>query len=204
MRLALDEWHAQQRMTKPADPLAQDVADIQRILFLPTGGSVFGAGRWNAFDWPSVAPPFAIVNPDVRVKLATNEIVQVAVKQPLSINAKVLFFGDEELALLRATMVRLGGNQRRVPTGVMETPNQPVGASMNILELWRRHFPARPGHWGGWVLETYPIITEIAFVNAARTQAAVAVTIGYSGGTVIMEKERGVWIAKRFTNQWIT
>jgi hypothetical protein len=54
------------------------------------------------------------------------------------------------------------------------------------------------------VLETYPIINEIAFVDAARTRAEVAVTIGDSGGTVIMEKEGGAWIAKRFTNQWIT
>jgi hypothetical protein len=30
------------------------------------------------------------------------------------------------------------------------------------------------------------------------------VTIGYTGGTVELEKEDGRWIAKRLTNQWIT
>jgi hypothetical protein len=62
----------------------------------------------------------------------------------------------------------------------------------------------QPGHWGGWELETYPVITEIQFTNAERTRASARVTIGYSGGTVELEKEAGKWIAKRLTSQWIT
>jgi hypothetical protein len=180
------------------------VADIRDAVFLPTGGSVFGSSHWNAFEWPDSPPPFAIVNPDVRVKLADGGIVQVSVQRPLRTASKVLFFNSEQLGLLRATMVRLGGSRRRVPTGVMETPNQPVGASIAILALWKKFFPARPGHWGGWDLETYPVITEIGFIDGARTQAEAAVTIGYSGATVVLEKEGAVWTAKRLINQWIT
>ena len=86
----------------------------------------------------------------------------------------------------------------------METPNQPVGDSMQILGLWNKLFPARPGHWGGWELETYPVITEIQFTDAERTRASARVTFGYSGGTVELEKEAGKWIARRLSNQWIT
>ena len=54
------------------------------------------------------------------------------------------------------------------------------------------------------MLEAYPIITEIEFVDAARTRAAVKVTVGYAGATVQMHKENGVWIAGALTNQWVT
>jgi hypothetical protein len=167
---------------------------------------VFAApgGRWNAFDFSATPPPFAIVRPDVRVKLAGGELVQVRVQQPLETSSKVLFLDEEQIGLLKAMLVKLGGNRRRVPTAIMETPNQPVGASMQILELWKKFFPARPGHWGGWELETYPVITEIAFADAARTKAQVAVTVGYSGATAVVEKENGAWTARRLINFWIT
>ena len=51
--------------------------------------------------------------------------------------------------LLERMLYRLGGTKRREPGHVMETPNQPVGDSLRILQLWQRFFPARPGHWGG-------------------------------------------------------
>jgi len=101
-------------------------------------------------------------------------------------------------------IVRLGGTKRREPTQIMETPNQPVGDSVRIVALWARFFPARPGHWGGWELETYPVIDEIHFTNAERTRASAKVTIGYSGATVELEKEGGAWLARRLTNRWIT
>jgi len=86
----------------------------------------------------------------------------------------------------------------------MQTPNQPVGASLDILALWNKFFAARPGHWGGWELETYPVITRLEFTDAARTRAEAAVTIGYSGATVVLEKTAGRWVAVRLTNHWIT
>ena len=70
--------------------------------------------------------------------------------------------------------------------------------------MWNKFFPARQGHWGGWVLETYPIIRQIEFTNAERTKANVSVEVGYSGGTIVMEKIDGTWRAIRLVNQWIT
>jgi len=98
----------------------------------------------------------------------------------------------------------VGGTARRAPTQVMETPNQPIGVSLAIIGVWNEFFPTRPGHWGGWELETYPQITRIEFIDEARTKANVMVTVGYSGATVVMEKVKGVWTAIRLTNQWIT
>ena len=202
---ALADWHAQQRLEEPATPLERDVADIRRMVFLPDGGDVYGSSGWNAFKWPaSGAPPFAIVNPAVRVKLANGEITRVTVRQSFGVSRKVLFLGDDDLNLLRYVLAKLGGSKRRVPSAIMETPNQPVGASMDILALWNKFFPARPGHWGGWDLETYPVVTQIEFTDADRTKADAAVTIGYSGATVVLEKVDGRWIARRLTNQWIT
>lgn len=55
-----------------------------------------------------------------------------------------------------------------------------------------------------WNLEAYPVVTSIRFTNPERTRAAAAVTIGYSGATVELERENGIWVAKRLTNMWIT
>ena len=52
--------------------------------------------------------------------------------------------------------------------------------------------------------ETYPVVTQIEFVNAERTKANASVTIGYSGATVVLEKVDGTWRAVRLANQWIT
>ena len=75
---------------------------------------------------------------------------------------------------------------------------------MGILAFWNRFFAARPGHWGGWVLATYPIVTEIEFLDTGRTRANAAVTIGYSGATVVLEKIDGEWRAVKLTHMWVT
>ena len=115
----------------------------------------------------------------------------------------VLFADTQTLALLDAVLFSLGGTKRRQPQQIMETPNQPVGASMSVLDLWTGFFPARPGHWGGWELTSYPQLTRIEFLDAAHLRAAASVTVGYSGATIVLEKRDGVWKAVTLTNQWV-
>jgi hypothetical protein len=115
-----------------------------------------------------------------------------------------VFVATDELTALERMITTLGGTARRQPAGVMETPNQPIGDAVEIVRFWNQFFAARPGHWGGFVLETYPIITRIEFLDEARTKANALVTVGYSGGTVVLEKIDGQWKAIRLTNQWIT
>lgn len=201
---ALTQWLAQQRLSTPTGGLEQDVAEIRRVVYVPKGGEIFEGSRWNAFSWPVTAPPFVIANPEVRVKLHDGEVTRVTLVQMFRAADKVLFFDTDQLVFLKTMISKLGGTQRRMPQNIMETPNQPVGASMQILQLWNKFFHARPGHWGGWELETYPIITEIEFADGGRTRAAARVTIGYSGATVELEKEAGTWGPKRLTGRWVT
>ncbi len=184
MSTALTDWHTHQPLSTPATPIEEDVAEIRRVIFLPHGGSVYGADRWNAFAWTSATAPFVLLNADVPAKLHDGQAVSVRLIQSLPGADKPLFFDTDEVALLQRMIATLGGTKRREPTAIMQTPNQPVGGSMQVLRLWNRFFAARPGHWGGWEIETYPRITEIRFTNAARTRAAARVTIGYSGATV--------------------
>ncbi|MBA2304679.1 MAG: tetratricopeptide repeat protein [Acidobacteria bacterium] len=201
---ALAAWYDLQPLTRPAGPLEADVAQIRRAVFLPKGEGIYGTTRWNAFNWPSSPLPFLLVNREVRVVLHDGDGLMVHVAERLPQVGKVLFANTEEIDLLESFLARLGGTKRREPQHIMETPNQPVGDSMQILGLWSQFFPGRPGHWGGWELETYPVITDITFADPERTKAAARVTIGYSGATVELEKEDGRWVAKRLTSQWIT
>jgi tetratricopeptide (TPR) repeat protein len=203
MRNALDAWHAQQRPSTPAAGIEQEIAAIRRTVFLPGGGGVYNGGAWDP-AWPSTPAPFCLVNTDVAVKDHDGTITRVSLVVAFDVAQHILFFDTDQIGVLKDMLVQLGGRRRRQPGGIMETPNQPVGDSMQVLKLWTRFFAARPGHWGGWDLETAPVITEIEFTNAQRTRASARVTIGYTGGTVELEKEGGRWIAKRLTNQWIT
>jgi hypothetical protein len=116
----------------------------------------------------------------------------------------VIFSDQTMLDLLSRTIVSLGGTKRREPAAVMETPNQPVGESMNIVALWNEYFPTRPGHWGGFEFTSYPRLKRVEFLDAARTRASVNVTIGYSGCPVVLEKRGDLWTPVRLTNEWIT
>jgi TolA-binding protein len=204
---ALEAWRkGQPRAGRPAPGLEADVEAIRTVVYLPLGGGVYGltAGRWNAFEWPARLPSFLVVNPDLNVRLATGEVTRVTLRQPIPRLDNVLFVDEDGLAVLARIMTTLGGTRRREPGSPMETPNQPIGRSLNVAAFWDRFFPTRPGHWSGWEFETYPQISEIAFTDAGRTKAIARVTIGYSGATVVLTKENGVWKAVELTNFWIT
>jgi tetratricopeptide (TPR) repeat protein len=204
---ALRTWQALDQPTTPAGPsdvLHRDVVAIRNAVFRPRGGGVFETGRWNAFRWESAATRFFTVDPELRVKSASGEITRITVFDSFPPLDNVIFLDDERRKLLERIMLKIGGTKRRPWTQVMQTPNQPAGASLDVAAFWKKYFWTQPGHWGGWVFESYPIIDEIEFVNAERTRAAVKVTVGYSGATVQMEKKEGSWVATGLTNLWIT
>ena len=204
---ALRDWQALDRARPPVNrgPLEQDVIQIRNQIFQPHGGGVFAAGgRWNGFQWSSVTAPYFLVNPALRVKSHTGEISTLVIYDPLPLHDTVVFLDAERRAMLERIMLKLGGTKKHAWVKVMDTPNQPAGASTHVMALWKNVFWVQPGHWGGWVFETYPIIHEIEFVDAARTRAAVKVTVGYAGATVQMEKKDGRWIARELTNFWVT
>lgn len=204
---ALTAWHAADRQQPPSAPrgaLERDIVDIRNAVFLPKGGGVYENARWNAFSWSGRSARFLVVDPDLQVTLPDGNVIRVSAYDPFPEFDNVVFLPDERRTVLERIMTRVGGTKKRRPRAVMETPNQPIGPSLDVLAFWKKFFAAQPGHWGGWVFETYPIINQIEFINAERTRAAVKVTVGYSGATVQLEKKDGVWMAKELTNFWIT
>lgn len=205
---AMKIWHALDKPKPPSAPAGafeRDVIEIRNVVFRPRGGGVFeGGSRWNDFTWDGASSQFLTVDPELRVKSSQGELTVVTAYDTFPELSNVLFLDDERRRLLERIMLKIGGTKRRAWTQVMQTPNQPAGVSLDVAAFWKKRFWTQPGHWGGWVFETYPIINEIEFVDAARTKAAVKVTVGYSGATVQMEKRDGVWIAKELTNFWIT
>ena len=51
---------------------------------------------------------------------------------------------------------------------------------------------------------TYPVFSDIEFLDAARTGALVPITIGYAGATAVLEKVDGVWKVIRLVDHWVT
>ncbi len=207
MTSTLDEWRESQRAlraTAPVSPIAGDVAAIRNVIFRPAGSfELLAKSSWNAYTVPS-SLAYAVINPDVRVITSDGKTNRITVYQDFPELTKAIFWTTEDIAFASRLIVTLGGTRRGTTTNVMQTPNQPAGAAVDVMNFWNSFFPTRQGHWGGWVVETFPIISSVTFLDEARTRAGVAIVVGYSGATVIMEKKSGVWVAVRLVNQWIT
>ncbi len=153
----LDSWVASQRelaARPPATTFEADIAEIRQVVFRPLGDlPVYGGKGWNAFRFPDALPRFVVVRADVAVKTPDGQVSRHTVYQRFPDLGQVLMLTSDELSLVARLVPTIGGTKSRAPRHVMETPNQPVGDSMQVLSLFGRFFPARPGHWGGWELE---------------------------------------------------
>jgi len=172
-------------------------------VFRPHGDGPFQGLRWE-FKPDASQKPFLVLRSHLNVKTPDGADIEVSadVMPPGFDNA--LLLTSEELDFFNRLMTKIGGTKRREPAHIMEVPNQPAGPPIDVLAFLNRLFPAHPGHWGGWMFETFPMITRIEFLNAERTRAAVAFTIRYEGATLILEKVDGRWVMKSMTNRWIT
>ena len=113
----------------------------------------------------------------ISVLLAGGDRQRVAVSPAVAGVDHVLFVDRGELALLERLVDRLGGARKREWKVATDVPNQPIGASVQVIAFWSQFFPARAGHWGGWVLETYPIITAIDLSDPTRSRATADVIV---------------------------
>ena len=199
----LRDWQNLDRaaVAPAGNDLERDVVAVRNLVFRPDGGGFLSGERWDSFKW-SASLPFVLTSPVLRVKAAGQvRLVTVRESPPHAPNA--VFLDDERRELLTRIMIKLGGTKKRPWVQVMQTPNRPDSPALDVLALWRKSFWAQPGHWGGWILESFPIIHEIEFVDAARTKAAVSFRVGYTGATVHLEKRDGAWVSKQLTNRWI-
>jgi hypothetical protein len=144
------------------------------------------------------------VSAQARVKTVDGAISNVALYQRFPGLADVLLVDDEDLDFFSRMMNTVGGTKKRPQQAIMETPNQPIGPSLDVMKFLNTFFPVRQGHWGGWEFLTYPVIRQIEFMDASRTRARASVTIGYSGCDVLLEKSGGAWKATGMTNMWVT
>jgi TolA-binding protein len=206
MRTALSECRTGGLRTDRQTPTAfeADVVAVRNAVFKPLGGGILGTHGWDSYKWPASPPPFLLVSATLTVKTPGGGTTQLVVRDPVPALDNVVYISGDQLHLLNVVMTALGGTKRFAPASIMSTPNQPAGAALDVLAFWKQFFPAMPGHWGGWELEAFPRIGAIEFLDDARTRAAVPVTIGYSGATIVLEKRQGVWQTVELTNQWIT
>lgn len=191
------------RATPAAGSLEAEAVAVRDAVFLPLGNAILGS-RWNAASWPATLPSFVIAPAVVHVKSADGVSRDVDVSRQPPGFSNVVFMTHDDVDYLTRTVSQLGGTRRREPTSIMQVPNQPVGDAREIIQWWNRFFPARPGHWAGFEILTYPAFSSIEFTNADRTRALVPIAVGYSGATVVLEKVKGVWTMQELVNFWIT
>lgn len=205
LRRTLQSMAAASRTGSPAiaGSLEADVLAIRDAVFQPMGHPVLGT-RWNGQWPPATLPQFMLAYSFLEVTTADGVKQPVDVSRPPPGFTNVLFLTSDDVKYLAAAVTRLGGSERRGPTAVMEVPNQPMGGARAIIEWWNRFFPARPGHWAGVEIITYPAFSSVEFTSAERTRAIVPFAVGYSGATVVLEKVNGVWRMKELVGFWIT
>ena len=196
-------WQKARMSALQPSALEADVVAVRDFVFRPHGDGPFQGLRWE-FKPDASQKPFLVLRSHLNVKTPDGAEIEVSadVMPPGFDNA--LLLTSEELDFFNRLMTKIGGTKRREPAHIMEVPNQPAGPPIDVLAFLNRLFPAHPGHWGGWMFETFPMITRIEFLNAERTRAAVAFTIRYEGATLILEKVDGRWVMKSMTNRWIT
>jgi tetratricopeptide (TPR) repeat protein len=201
---ALREWHDQQspQRQRPRVNIARDIADIRNLVIRPQGDGVLSGFAGNTFSRRRPSVPFVIVNPDVSVKFSNTENTRQSVYQTLPGVDQLLFLNAEQQAILTTIVAKLGGG---------EPIQDRTVASTDILALWNKFFPTERRFGGVTVdtypritFETYPIITDIEFLDSERTKAVARIVVGSEGGTVVLEKERGIWTAKGLVNTWIS
>lgn len=202
---ALKQWQARPIPAELPSALAKELAEIRSVVFRPNGDPLYGGRIVNGPPWPPRRPfPFVVGISEVPVSFADGRSTRVTLDQTFPGLDNVLLFDSEQLTFFGALITSLGGTKKRQPTAVMETPNQPIGDSTLVRDFLNKFFQVVSGHWSGWEFSTYPQITRITFTDKEMTKARVAVTIGYAGGEVLMEKQDGRWKATAFTNKWIT
>jgi tetratricopeptide (TPR) repeat protein len=200
---ALDAWPEPARTTAAKTDLERDVDQIYALIFRPDGSGPLGREGWNGLDANAPSLPFVITSADIKVVKPDGVTIHVAAPRVSLARQRVLQITDDQRPLLQGILDTLGGSKKREPTFVMEVPNQPIGNAQDIGKFWNEKFAVRPGHWGGWVVDTYPHITEIRFDPDNHSKAFVPVVVGYSGATVVLERVDDSWQAKGLVNVWV-
>jgi len=201
---ALVQWHqhgADLFSNRSATALQQDIMDIRDVVFNPNVN--WPSNEFSRFRSSGSRPQFFVVTPDVRVKLHDDSVVHVEAASRLSAKPGAVLLDVEQIAVLERILMSLGGTGQRAARSAMGTPNQPIRFVEHIEKFWNRFFTMGPGHWGGWILQTFPIVTEVTFIDASRTRGAARIRNGYQGSTQLLTKIAGTWKVTGSRGHWI-
>ena len=196
MTATLDAWRDSQRGLRTAGPssaVAADAAAIRNALLRPGGMFEMLAKKSVGALNHAATTGYLVVNPDVRILAANGIYSRVTVYQDFPELTNVVFWNSDEIALARRLSATLGGTGTR------------GSANADVRNFWNSFFVTRDANGGRWVEDTYPAIGTITFYDEARTKAVVAFRAGsYEGGTMLMEKKNGLWLAVKILSAWIS
>jgi hypothetical protein len=202
MRSALVEWAEHQRPLRDAvrNDVENDIAEIRDVVLRASADGVLS----NGTTYPRTLSPrpgsFVIVNPEIAVKFSDTPVSRRFVYHSLNGVDRVLFLNAEQQGLLSDIAAKLGNK----PTRLQD-------AGRDVREFWDKFFQTSYRYGGVTfddyprvALETPPVITQLEFLNPERTRAAAHVVAGHQGGTVVLEKTNGVWVATALVGAWIS
>ena len=188
----LDRARARPRFRSPHE---DDVLAIRNLVFQPYGGGVFaGDSRWSDVRWAPRAARYLFVNPRIRVRQGEHGSASVFVYESFPNHPNVIFMDDERRTLVDRIIQRLGTLKKRS----WMKPGKPL----DIFTLWTKASFGYRGRAGGWIFYDPPRIASIEFLDPGRTRAIVEVALGYSGGTIWLEKRDDAWVATGVRNFW--
>ncbi len=192
MRSALMEWFDYQRAYREhaLDDMEKDIADIRNIVLNHRTRNL----QQRSSDF------FLVVNPDVSVSLRGTHTTRHTVYHPVTSASRVIFLDKEQQRILKDIVGKLANK-----------PTRDQSAGNDVLQLWNKFFQTDlivgrnvSNDYPRVVFESYPIITDLEFLNAEHTRAAARIGSGSQGGTIVLEKGLGGWIAKPMVNFWIS
>jgi tetratricopeptide (TPR) repeat protein len=202
MSNALTRWHEHGTALfakSAATELQRDVMDIRDVVFDARDG--WWRDQFRHLRSSDSPPPFFIATPDVRVRLHDDSDMRVEASSRFAARPGALLLDANEIAVVERILTGLGGTRRASQSA--ETSNQRIGGVEHIEKFWNRFFTMGPGHWGGWILQTFPIVNEITFTDAARTRGAARIRTGYQGSTQLLTKADGTWKITGSSGHWI-
>jgi len=188
---ALVQWHqhgVDLFAKRSVTALQQDIMDIRDVVLNPNVN--WPSNEFSRFRSSGSRPQFFIVTPKVRVKLHDDSVVQVEAASRLSVKTGAVLLDEEQIAVLERILMSLGGTKQRAHVE-------------HIERFWNRFFTMGPGHWGGWILQTFPMVTEVTFIDAPRTRGAARIRNGYQGSTQLLTKADGTWKVTGSSGHWI-
>ena len=187
---ALNRWHEYGLARfggSPATALQQDVMDIRDAVFHRNARATANEfSHLRSLDGP---PPFFIATPDVLVTLHDDARARVEAATRLAARPGALLLDAEQIDVLERILTQVCGARSR--------------GLEPIQKFWNRFFTMGPGHWGGWLLETFPIVHEISFIDPARTKGGARIRVGYQGSTQLLTKANGTWTVTGASGHWI-